>query len=143
MALRNIYQSAPIIWVAEWSPIVQGRPKNTIYQDYLMMRLIHDAQIENKVPLKILGIELVFACRGWLLHLNCGTNLSRIFLAWKSPNCVHIITKMAVKPVYTYHAEKNLPCGALYRIFNTYITNKTVVLFFHHTETYYAKPNLI
>ena len=23
-----------------------------------------DAQIENKVPLKILGIELVFACRG-------------------------------------------------------------------------------
>jgi hypothetical protein len=49
---------------------------------------------------------------------------------------------MAVKPVYTYHAEKNLPCGALYGIFNTYITNKTVVLFFHHTETYYAKPNL-
>ena len=47
MALRNIYQGAPIIWVAEWSPIVQGRPKNTIYQDYLMMRLKHDAQIEN------------------------------------------------------------------------------------------------
>ena len=108
MALRNIYQSAPIIWVAEWNPIVQGRPKNTIYQDYLMMRLIHDAQIENKVPLKILGIELVFACRGWLLHLNCGTNSSCILLAWKSPNCVHIITKMAVKPVYTYHAEKKI-----------------------------------
>ena len=50
---------------------------------------------------------------------------------------------MAVKPIYTNHAEKNLPYGALYRIVNTYIPNKTVVLFFHHTETYYAKPNLI
>ena len=25
--------------LSEWSPIVQRRPKNTIYQDYLMMRL--------------------------------------------------------------------------------------------------------
>ena len=61
------------------------------------------------MPLKIFGIELVLACRGCLLHLNCGTNSSCILLAWKSPNCVHFITKMAVKPVYTYHAEKNLP----------------------------------
>ena len=109
MALRNIDQSAPIIWVAEWSPIRQGRPKNTIYQDYLTMRLKHDAQIENKVPFKISGIELMFACRRFLLHLNCGTNGSCIFLTWKFPNCVHIITKMAVKPVYTLYAEKHLP----------------------------------
>ena len=56
------------------------KAKNTIYQDYLMMRLKHDAQIENKVPLKISGIELVFACRRCLLHLNSGTNWSCIFL---------------------------------------------------------------
>ena len=48
----------------------------------------------------------------------------------KSPNWVHIITKMA----YTFYAEKHLPCGALYRIFNTYITSKRVVLFCHHTK---------
>ena len=65
MALRKIYQ-APIIWVAEWSPIVQGRPKNTIYQDYLRMRLKHDAQIENKVPLnsRSQGLNLCLLAEG-------------------------------------------------------------------------------
>ena len=132
----------PTLWVAEWSLIVQGRPKNTIYQD--------DETYVNMIPkLRIKchsisrGFNLCLPAEGAYFISTVAQTGNAFSWHEKSPNCVHIITKMAVKPVYTYHAEKNLPCGTLYRIFNTYITNKTVLLFCHHIETYYAKPNLI
>ena len=70
-------------------------------------------------------IEHMSGCRGYLLHLNCGTNWPCLSWHEKSSNCFCIIMKMAVKPVYsyTYHAKKNLPCSAPHRIFDTYITN--------------------
>ena len=104
----NCMWMRPTLWVAEWSLIVQGRPKNTIYQD--------DETYVNMIPkLRIKchsisrGFNLCLPAEG-AYFISTVAQTGHAF-SWheKSSNCVHIIMKMAVKPVYTIMQKKIYP----------------------------------